>query len=45
MADSKPDDTYSDKETERRADAALKRMLATPPRPHEDSKLERKRLA
>ena len=32
-------DTYSDKETAARAEAALKRMLATPPKPHKDSKL------
>lgn len=36
-------DTYSDDETERRANAALKRMLATPPKPHKDSKLGKKR--
>jgi hypothetical protein len=35
----KPDDeTYSPEETERRAAAALKRMLQTPHRPHKDSK-------
>jgi hypothetical protein len=28
------DDTYSDKETKERADAALKRMLNTPHKPH-----------
>lgn len=37
------DDTYSDAETERRANAVLKRMLATPPKPHKDSKLGRER--
>lgn len=36
-------DTYSDDETERRANAALKRMLATPPKQHKDSKLGKKR--
>lgn len=36
-------ETYSDAETERRANAALKRMLATPPKPHKDSKLGRRR--
>jgi len=35
-------DTYSDVETKARADAALKRMLATPPKLHKDSKLGRK---
>lgn len=32
-------DTFSDAETAARADEALKRMLATPPKPHKDSKL------
>lgn len=32
-------DDYSDAETKRRADAALKRMLATPPKLHKDSKV------
>ena len=39
----RPDETYSDAETERRAKAALKRMLATPPKLHKDSKLGRTR--
>jgi len=38
-----PRETYSDAETERRANAVLKRMLATPPKLHKDSKLGRKR--
>ena len=38
-----PDDTYSDAETAARADAALKRMLATPPKLHKDSKVGRRR--
>jgi len=33
---------HSKKETKARAEAALKRMLATPPKPHKDSKLGRK---
>ena len=37
------DDTYSDAETAARADSALKRMLATPPKPHKNSKLGRRR--
>ena len=36
-------DNYSDAETERRANATLKRMLATPPKPHKDSKLGKRR--
>jgi hypothetical protein len=35
-------ETYSDAETERRANATIKRMLATPPKPHKDSKVGRK---
>ncbi|MEE2794418.1 MAG: hypothetical protein VX512_06225 [Pseudomonadota bacterium] len=31
-------ETYSEEETERRRDAALKRMLATPHKPHEKMK-------
>jgi hypothetical protein len=41
--DPKEGDTFSHKETAARADAALKRMLATPPKPHKDSKLGRVR--
>ena len=29
------DETYSEAETEARREAALKRMLATPPKPHQ----------
>jgi hypothetical protein len=32
--DKKQEETYSDAETVARAEATLKRMLATPPRPH-----------
>ena len=35
-------ETYSEEETERRREAALKRMLATPHRPHEADKGKRK---
>ena len=31
-------ETYSEEETRRRADAALKRMLQTPHKPHKESK-------
>ena len=37
------DEHYSNAETERRANAVLKRMLATPPKPHKDSKLGKRR--
>jgi hypothetical protein len=39
MNEPQENDTYSDEETERRANETLKRMLATPPKPHKDSKL------
>jgi hypothetical protein len=33
------DNDYSEEETMARAEAALKRMLATPPKPHSEMKL------
>lgn len=42
MADPESE-TYSAEQTEARAEAALKRMLATPPKLHKDSKLGVKR--
>ena len=36
-----PNETYSEEETVRRREAALKRMLSTPHRPHKDSKKPR----
>jgi hypothetical protein len=36
-------DTYSEEETVARREAALKRMLSTPPKRQKDSKLGRKR--
>jgi hypothetical protein len=41
--DHKQEGTYSDAETAARAEAALKRMLATPPKPHKDSDLGQRR--
>ena len=41
MTDPK-DETYSEEETVRRREAALKRMLQTPHKPHKDSKKGRK---
>jgi hypothetical protein len=38
MADTPNDETYSEEETKRRADAALKRMLQTPHKPQKQSK-------
>jgi hypothetical protein len=37
----KQDETYSEEETVRRREAALKRMLSTPHKPHKDSKKPR----
>jgi hypothetical protein len=42
MADDPNSETYSEEETEKRAAAALKRMLQTPHKPHKDSKRPRK---
>ena len=42
MAKSEHEETYSEAETEARREAALKRMLATPPKPHTASKGKRK---
>ncbi len=38
MAKTDPEETYSEEETEARREAALKRMLATPHKPHEKLK-------
>jgi hypothetical protein len=35
------DETYSEEETVRRREAALKRMLSTPPKPHKEMKKRR----
>lgn len=43
MTDS--DETYSDEETKARAEAALKRMLTTPHKPHESLKKGKKAKA
>lgn len=37
-AKQKQDDTYTDAETAVRREALLKKVLATPPKPHEPSK-------
>jgi hypothetical protein len=39
MSDPKLEETYSEEETVRRREAALKRMLATPHKPHKQAKL------
>jgi hypothetical protein len=36
MAKDEKSDQYSEAETKRRMDAALRRALATPPKPHKD---------
>jgi hypothetical protein len=38
MTDDPKDETYSEEETDKRAAAALKRMLQTPHKLHKDSK-------
>jgi hypothetical protein len=38
MTKAPQDETYSEEETKRRADAALKRMLQTPHKPHKERK-------
>jgi hypothetical protein len=43
MGKKKLDDQYSDEETIARAEAALKRMLATPHQPHSEMKLGKHR--
>jgi hypothetical protein len=42
MSDAPDEETYSPEETEKRAEAALKRMLQTPHKPHKDSKRPRR---
>jgi len=37
MGKPKQDETYSEAETEARREAALKKLLATPPKPHKGS--------
>jgi hypothetical protein len=39
----KPEDDYSEQETKRRRDAVIKRMLATPPKPHSEMKIGKPR--
>ncbi len=38
-----PNDQYSEEETARRRDAVIKRMLATPPKPHSEMKIGKRR--
>jgi hypothetical protein len=42
MNEPNPIESYTEAETQRRAEAALKRMLTTPHRPHEASGKRRK---
>jgi hypothetical protein len=44
MSKDKAEESYTPEETIARAEAALKRMLATPHRPHKEMKLGRKKL-
>lgn len=43
MGTPKGNESYSEQETERRRDAVIKRMLATPPKPHSEMKLGKPR--
>jgi len=43
MAKSSSEDQYSEQETKRRRDAVIKRMLATPPKPHSEMKVGKPR--
>jgi hypothetical protein len=43
MNNKSTDDQYSAKETIRRRDAVIKRMLATPPKPHSEMKIGKSR--
>jgi hypothetical protein len=45
MATKRSDDQYSEKETIARAEAALKRMLSTPPKQHVEMKLGKSKSA
>ena len=42
MANTKEEETYSEAETEARREAALKQLLAMPPKPHKASKAKGK---
>lgn len=43
MSDTRANDSYSEAEMAKRVEEPLKRMLATPPKPHKDSKVVGKR--
>jgi hypothetical protein len=43
MSGKQADDQYSEQETKRRRDAVIKRMLATPPKPHSEMKVGKPR--
>jgi hypothetical protein len=43
MMNKKADEHYSEQETVARRDAVLKRMLATPPKPHSEMKIGKSR--
>jgi hypothetical protein len=43
MVKPKQEDQYSDEETIARAEAALKRMLSTPPKPHSEMKIGKRK--
>jgi hypothetical protein len=43
MAKSSSEDQYSEQETKRRRDAVIKRMLATPPKPHSEMRVGKRK--
>jgi hypothetical protein len=43
MNKSNSDETYSDEEIARREDASLKRILSTPPKPHSEMKIGKRK--
>ena len=43
MSKDKAEESYTPEETIARAEAALKRMLATPPKPHSEMKLGKRK--
>ncbi len=45
MGQPKTGDSYTPEETARRRDEAIKRMLATPPKPHSEMKIGKRKAS